>query len=40
MSDAQAWTLIFGTLTVQAAVLGVVLGAQTRWIEGRDWSAR
>lgn len=30
MNDAQAWTLIIGTLTVQAATLGIVLGFQWR----------
>jgi hypothetical protein len=30
MSDAQTWTLIIGTFTVQASTLGIVLGFQWR----------
>lgn len=33
MSDAQTWTLIIGTLTVQVALVGAALGVQTRWIK-------
>lgn len=33
MNDAQTWALIVGTLTIQAAVLALVLGTQTRWIK-------
>lgn len=32
MNDAQTWTLIVGTLTVQVAIIGAVLALQTRWL--------
>jgi hypothetical protein len=33
VNTAQTWTLVAGTLGVQAAVLGIVLSTQTRWIK-------